>query len=95
MRNYEKAEKLCPKCNCIIDESEDPNQPQDFFIENKKQHQFRLPKRIDFPSKNCNFRDFILGLFRGKNNINDFESLIKCQTDKCGICGDDLSYMKE
>ena len=42
IRNYEKAEKLCPKCNCIIDESEDPNQPQDFFIENKKQHQLRL-----------------------------------------------------
>ena len=47
--------------------------------------------------KNCNFGNIIfrMGLFRGKNNINDFESLIKCQTDKCGICGDDLSYMKE
>jgi len=66
IRNYEKAEKLCPKCNCIIDESEDPNQPQDFFIENKKQHQFRLPKRIE--NVLANFRIFIsirMNIFRG------------------------------
>ena len=28
-------------------------------------------------------------------SLGFFESLMKCQTDKCGICGDDLSYMKE